>query len=381
MGRSEQTVGIAWQDAEEGLSMNLNWLLVFIPVSLILDRVGADPIIVFLASATAIVPLASLMEQATDVLAQYLGPTYGGLLSATMGNAPELIIGISALRNGLLEVLKGSIAGSVLGNLLFGMGATIVAGGLRKPVQTFDQHMVAVNSSLLMLATFGLIVPAVFHFSGKTDQELSLEISIILLLIYFASMAYTLFTHRPTVGKPAVEMALKEKGEELEELAAEEAELPHWTRNGALGILAAVTVALAFVSELLTGSLEPTATKLGLTPAFAGVFLLALVGNIPQYMNSVSFASKNQMTLALSINLGATTQLALMVAPLLVIAGEIMGLPMNLLFSQFELIGIILSVVIAHSLISDHSSTWLEGVLLIAVYAMLGFGFFHMPAH
>src|ERR1700752_982195 len=138
MGRREQTVGIAWQDAAEGLSINMNWLLVFIPVSLILDHVGADPSIVFLASAVAIVPLARLMEQATDVLAHYLGPTYGGLLSATMGNAPELIIGISALRNGLIEVLKGSIAGSVLGTLLFGMGMTIVAGGLKKPVQTFD---------------------------------------------------------------------------------------------------------------------------------------------------------------------------------------------------------------------------------------------------
>src|SRR5262249_14373042 len=151
------------------------------------------------------------------------------------------------------------------------------------------------------------------------------EISVILLLSYLASMAYTLFTHQPTVGKPAVKMALKEKGEELAELATEEAALPSWTRNGALGILAAVTVALAFVSELLTGSLQTTADALGLTPAFAGVFLLALVGNIPQYMNSVSFAYKNQMTLALSINLGATTQLALMVAPLLVIAGELMG--------------------------------------------------------
>src|SRR5262249_60238845 len=171
------------------------------------------------------------------------------------------------------------------------------------------------------------------------------------------------------------------QGDDRAELAADEATRPRWARNGALGILAAVTVALAFVSELLTGSLEPTATKLGLTPTFAGVFLLALVGNIPQYMNSVSFAYKNQMTLALSINLGATTQLAMMVAPLLVIAGEVLGLPMNLLFSQFELIGIILSVVIAHSLISDHTSTWLEAVLLIPVYAMLGFGLFHMPAH
>jgi Ca2+:H+ antiporter len=136
---------------------------------------------------------------------------------------------------------------------------------------------------------------------------------------------------------------------------------------------------LAFVSELLTGSLEPTAKMLGLTPSFAGVFLLALVGNVPQYMNSASFAAKDRMTLALSINLGATTQLVLLVAPVLVIAGALMGLPMNLLFSSFELVGIILSVVIARSLLADNTSTWVEGVMLIAVYAMLGFGFFHMP--
>jgi Ca2+:H+ antiporter len=359
----------------------LNWLLVFIPVAYALEWLHANPVIVFLASAAAIVPLASLMERATEVLAHHLGPTYGGLLSATMGNAPELIIGISALRNGLVEVLKGSIAGSVLGTLLFGMGVTIVFGGLRRPVQTFDSGMVALNSALLMIASFGLIVPAVFHFTGALDeqslnQELSLEISVILLLSYFASMAYTFFTHRPTVGKMAVETALHEKGEAP---ADGDAGHPRWSRNVALGILGAVTVALAFVSELLTGSLEPTAHLLRLTPSFAGVFLLALVGNVPQYMNSASFAYKDKMTLALSINLGATTQLVLLVAPLLVIGGVCMGLPMNLLFSRFELVGIILSVVIARSLLADHTSTWLEGVMLIAVYAMLGFGFFHMP--
>lgn len=368
-------------ETDERARLTVNWLLVFIPIAFALDWLHVNPVIVFLASAAAIVPLASLMEKATEVLAHYLGPTYGGLLSATMGNAPELIIGISALRNGLIEVLKGSIAGSVLGTLLFGMGITIVCGGLRRPVQTFDQHMVMMNSSLLMLATFGLIIPAVFHFSGPAgqilDQELSLEISVILLLSYFASMVYTLFTHRP-IGMAAVDTALRDEGEGPGP-AAEDAGHPRWSRNVALGILAAVTVALAFVSELLTGSLEPTAKLLALTPSFAGVFLLALVGNLPQYMNSASFAYKDRMTLALSINLGATTQLAMMVAPLLVIAGTLMGLPMNLLFSRFELVGIILSVIIARSLLADNSSTWMEGVMLVAVYAMLGFGFFNMP--
>ena len=357
--------------------MTMYWLLVFIPIAFGLDHYGVNPIIVFAASAAAIIPLANLMEEATEALAHYLGPTYGGLLSATMGNAPELIIGISALRNGLIDVLKGSIAGSVVGTLLFGLGITIISGGLRKPVQTFDREMVSINSALLMLATFGLVIPAVFTFSAKVDQEISLEISVVLLLIYFASMAYTIMTSRSPLGKSGIAAALKEKGEEQPEVADF---VPDWSRNLALGVLAAVAGALAFVSDLLTGSIQPAADAMGFTPVFAGVFLLAMVGNIPQYMNSVSFAAKSRMTLALSVNLGSTTQLALMVAPLLVISGSLMGLPMNLLFSKFELVGIVLSVIIARSLIGDNSSTWLEGVMLVGVYAMLGVGFFYAPA-
>jgi Ca2+:H+ antiporter len=209
--------------------MNLNWLLPFIPVAFVLEWLHVNPVIVFLASALAIIPLASLMEKATEALAHYLGPTLGGLLSATMGNAPELIIGVAALRNGLIDVLKSSIAGSVLGTLLFGIGITIVFGGLRRPVQTFDGHMVAMNSTLLMIATFGLIVPAAFHFSqAKLNEELSLEISVILLLAYVASLVYTLFSHRPTVGKAAAKVALEESGAEP---ALAEAEAPRWSRG------------------------------------------------------------------------------------------------------------------------------------------------------
>jgi len=356
--------------------MRLNWLLIFIPIALGLEYWGVNPIAVFLASAAAIVPLAKLMEQATESLAQYLGPTYGGLLSATMGNAPELIIGITALRHGLVEVLKGSIAGSVIGTLLFGVGETIIAGGLSKPVQRFDREMVVINSALLMVATFGLVVPAAFHFSARTDEDISIEISVVLLLVYLASLVHTMTTKKPTEGLAAVQVELKERGE----LPAEEA-TPAWSRSRALLVMAAVAVALAFVSDLLTGSIQPAADAVGLTPVFAGVFLLAMVGNIPQYMNSTAFARKDQMTLALSINLGATTQLVTLVAPLLVIVGAFMGLDMNLHFSSFELVGVILAVIIARSVTGDASSNWLEGVLLVGVYLMLGFAFFHMPAN
>jgi len=356
--------------------MRLNWLLIFIPIALGLEYWGVNPIAVFLASAAAIVPLAKLMEQATESLAQYLGPTYGGLLSATMGNAPELIIGITALRHGLVEVLKGSIAGSVIGTLLFGVGVTIIAGGLSKPVQRFDREMVAINSALLMVATFGLVVPAAFHFSARTDEDISIEISVVLLLVYLASLVHTMTAKKPTEGLAAVQVELKERGE----LPAEEA-TPAWSRSRALLVMAAVAVALAFVSDLLTGSIQPAADAVGLTPVFAGVFLLAMVGNIPQYMNSIAFARKDQMTLALSLNLGSTTQLVTLVAPVLVIVGAFMGLDMNLHFSSFELVGVILAVIIARSVTADASSNWLEGVLLVGVYLMLGFAFFHMPAN
>jgi Ca2+:H+ antiporter len=295
-----------------------------------------------------------------------------------MGNAPELIIGITALRHGLIEVLKGSIAGSIIGTLLFGIGVTMISGGLSKPVQRFDRNMVAVQSALLIMATFGLVVPASFHFDIVTARDISLEISVVMLLVYLASLIYSITAKRPTMGKAAVEAGLKEPGKPLPQAPIETA-APPWSRNIALGVLAIVAVALAIVSDLLTGSIQPAADAIGLTPVFAGVFLLAMVGNIPQFMNSVAFAVKDQMTLALFINLGATTQLATLVAPLLVIAGAFMGVDMNLHFTDFELVGVLLSVIIARSVIADAESNWLEGVMLIGVYLMLGFGFFHLP--
>lgn len=365
----------------------MNWLLMFIPIAAGLDHWHSNPLLIFLTSALALLPLASLMEKATETLAHYMGPSYGGLMSATMGNAPELIIGISALNHGLIDMLKGSIAGSVLGTLLFGVGLSMFVGGIGRPFQSFDRDMVSLNSSLLMLGTFGMIIPAVFDFTTDVDQEISLHISVTLLLIYIASIIHTLLSNRQTSANKMTDVILENAHTETLDIPpgypiealTEEMETPVWSRNAALAMLVAVAVALALISDILTGSVQPSADAMGLNPVFAGVFFLAMVGNIPQYMNSVSFARRNRMTLALSINLGSTTQLTLLVAPLLVICGTLMGLNMNLLFSNFELIGVILSVYIVRSLIFDNRSTWLEGLLLIGVYAMLGFGFYYLP--
>ena len=353
--------------------MKLNWLLTFIPIAIALDWYGANPIVVFLASALALVPLAGLTEDATDALATYVGPTWGGMLSASLGNAPEIIIGFFALRQGLVRVVKSSLAGSIVGNLLFGLGLSMLAGGLKHGTQSFNRQVAGMNGGLLWLAAAGLIIPAVFHHSSAAvDREISLEISAVLFAVYLASLLYTLVTNRPALGKEAVRAEVQNCPQPLGGEAG-------WSRNKALAILAVMTLGLAVMSEILTDAIEPASESLGLTPVFAGVFLLALVGNVAQIFNAVSFARSDRMDLSLGVTVGSSIQVALVVAPVLVFCGVLMGQPMNLLFSRFEIVAVGLSVLVTRQLISDGQSTWLEGLMLVAVYLMLGVGFFYLP--
>jgi Ca2+:H+ antiporter len=357
----------------------LNWLLVFIPIALFLRWTKQDPIFVFAASALAIVPLAALMGDATEALAEFLGPTWGGLLNATLGNAPEIIISIFALQDGLVEIVKSSLTGSILGNLLFGMGLSMFAAGIKNPKeeQKFDPKVARINAALLMLAAIGLVIPALFAASaGKaTKRSLSLEVAGALFLLYLASLVATFLRRRAAVGVLAAEAELKPS-----KRARAEAELaPKWGRRTALSILAGVAVALAFMSELLTGAIEPASERLGLTPIFSGVFLLALVGNAAELFNAVRFARKDQMDLSLGITMGASTQVALLVGPVLVFTGYFLGQDMNFIFSQFEIVAIGLAVLVIRALTYDGASNWLEGLMLIVLYVMLGFGFYHMP--
>jgi Ca2+:H+ antiporter len=369
-----------------------NGLLLFIPAAIVLGATGADPILIFLTSALAIVPLAGLMGDATESLADSLGPTAGGLLNATLGNAPEIIIGLFALQEGLTDIVKSSITGSIIGNLLLGLGISMFVGGVavRRPKQSFDSSIGRMHGSLLMLAGFGLLIPAVYGVSARADREISLEIAAILFVVYLASLVYTLVTRRSVVGKEAVKEDLRDEQrdrsrlspgqeQEIAEKRTETSENGTWSRRRAFSTLAAVGVGLAIMSELLTDAIDPAARSLGLTPRFAGVFLLAVVGNAAELVNAARFARRDQMDLAIGITVGASTQVALLVAPVLVFAGVCFGEEMNLLFSPFELVAIGLAIIVTRSLLYDGSSSWLEGLMLVAVYLMLGLGFYYLP--
>ena len=343
----------------------MKWMLVCIPVALALDWLHAPAWIVFLASAASIVPLASLMEQATESLAHVLGPNVGGLLSASLGNAPEMIISISALLKGLDEIVKASITGSILGNLLFVLGLAMISGGLRRDVQRFNRESASLGSGLLFLAVVALLVPAIFfHSNDAPRREISLEIATILLVVYGLSLVFSLRTHKHLLG----ERTPDESGHAA----------PHWSVKRAVAVLAGVTVTIAIISEVLTGSVEETAKLLKLSDAFAGVILLATVGNLAQLINAVRFARKDNMDLAIGITVGSSTQIALFVAPVLVFVGLFTGMSLDLVFSEFEVIALAMAVLIVRNLTHDGESHWMEGVMLVAVYCIFAIGLFFL---
>lgn len=346
------------------IQLGLNLLLVMIPIAAVLWWFKANPILVFGAAALSIVPLSKIVGGATESLAVHIGPTLGGLLNASMGNAPELIIGFFALRNGLLQVVKASLTGSILGNLLLTLGLAMFVGGLKHPVQRFNVKSARLSTTLMMLAVVGVMVPALFHFSSPAaEHEISRNIATILLLVYALSLVYTLVTHRKvfeTTGPHELNLA----------------RTGSWKR--ALGQLAFATVALAFMSEILTDSLEPATASLHLNPVFAGIILLASVSNVSSIMNSISFARKNQMDLVVGSVIGAATQIALLVAPALVFASLFTSTPMDLLFTRLEIVSVAIAVILVNNVTIDGESDWLEGAMLVAVFLMLGVGFYFL---
>jgi Ca2+:H+ antiporter len=357
---------------------SLNHLLIFIPVAIGLRVIGASSILVFLASAVAIVPLAKLMGDATEVLAEHLGPTIGGLLNATLGNAPEIIIASFALHAGLVDIVKASLTGSIIGNLLFGLGASFFAGGIRRRRnQRFDPEAAHMTSALLTLASFGLIIPAVTQFSTSATRSISRESAVVLFVIYLASLLAVFLNQRPLIGKEGVKANLKEKHKRPDE--ATEPPAVGWSQRKSVLVLAAVATGLAIMSEVLTGAIEPASEIVHLNPWFTGVFLLALLGNAAELFNAVRFARKDQMDLAIGVTLGASVQVGLLVAPVLVFLGMIMGQNMDLIFSPLELIAIVMAIYLARNLTYDGESSWLEGLILIGVYFLFGIAFFHYP--
>lgn len=349
----------------------LDLLLVFAPITIVLEVVKADPLAIFLSAGMAIVPLAGMLGRATEHLTAHVGAGLGGLLNASLGNAAELIIALVALREGLHDVVKASLIGSILGNILLVLGASMLAGGLKYERQRFNQTAAGMGASLLLLAAVGLIIPALFHFTATDrgaaiERELSLEISIVLFAIYVLSLMFTLRTHKHVYAGEAHD-------------ATDLGEKP-WSRSQSIIVLTVVTLLVAVMSEMLVGALEHAAKTLGLTQLFVGVILVALVGNAAEHSTAVMMALKNKMDLALGIAVGSSLQIALLVAPVLVFASYLFGAPLDLIFTPFEVAAVTISVLIVGFVAMDGESHWMEGVMLVGVYAMLAIAFYFLPA-
>ena len=350
----------------------LNWLLICVPIAIGLEFLKPEShSLIFLMACLAIIPLAGWLGRATEHLAHHAGEGVGGLLNATFGNAAELIIAVMALKKGLYPVVKASLTGSIIGNVLLVLGAAILAGGMKFKQQKFNATAARAQSTLLTLAAIALIMPAVFHYLAGPgaqirENSLSLEISVVLLIAYGAHLLFSLHTHKQLFGGTG--------GEE-----AETGEKPLSLRNAVLMLIGA-TALIAWVSEILVGSVQEAAQAFGMTSVFIGVIVVAVVGNAAEHSTAVIMALKNKMELSMGIAIGSSLQIALFVAPALVILSRFVGpRPMDLVFTPAEVLAVFVAVLITGQIASDGESNWLEGVLLLAVYLILAVMFYFLP--
>lgn len=340
----------------------INILLVFVPVSIVASLLGWDERIVFFASALGIVPLAWVLGEATEELAAHTGPRVGGLLNATLGNAAELIITIVAIREGLLELVKASITGSILGNILLVLGLSVLLGGLRNGVQHFDRSEAGLNATTMTLAVVALLIPSVFGHAIEVQNQaavewLSLGVAVVMIGIYVLSVGYSFIVG----GRGTM---------------ADEHAVAAWSVRRALVFLLVATFFVAWLSEILVSVIEPVVETLGITQFFLGVIIIPLVGNVAEHLVAVQAAWKNHMDLSLAISVGSSMQIALFVAPMLVFISLALGNPLTLIFNQFELLALGAAVIIAALMSLDGESNWLEGAQLLAVYLILALAFF-----
>jgi Ca2+:H+ antiporter len=369
---------------------SINWLLVFVPVAITLRFVPGlyNPTALFIICCLAIIPLAGLMGRATEHLADNLGQGIGGLLNATFGNAAELIIALFALRKGLTEVVKASITGSIIGNILLVLGLSFVCGGVKYREQKFNRTGAGILATALSLAAIALIIPTAFHHvaaavpveaGGWTllkEQRLSLGIAVVLIVTYILTLLFSLVTHRDYFIGEQLQGAAEDVGEELVKSEGHEAS---WSRRKSMLVLLIATAFVALISEFLVGAVEQASVQLGLTEVFVGVIVVAIIGNAAEHSSAVLMAMRNKMDLSLGVALGSSLQIALFVAPVLVFASYLFGQPMDLEFTTPEIIAVVVSIFIVHQVCSDGESNWLEGAQLLSVYAILAILFYFLP--
>jgi Ca2+:H+ antiporter len=346
-------------------------LLIFVPLSIVAEKLEWGVMPVFAMSALGIIPLAIWLSTATEEIAVVTGPSVGGLLNAVFGNATELIIALVALKAGLIDIVKASITGSIMSNLLLAMGLSMFLGGLRFKEQEFKPIVARVNGSSMTLAAIAIILPTMaFYASGQVEtvsvEKLSIVVAIVLVSVYLMTLIFSLKTHNYMYEVGVVELE-GEHGEHKPNL---------WLW---VGILTISTIAVALESEIFVGVVEEATKGLGLTPLFTGVILLPMVGGAAEYVSAVSVAVKNNMDLSVSVAMGSSLLVALLMAPVLVIVGQVIGLPMDLNFNPFEIVAVVIAVVVANLISLDGKSNWLEGMLLLATYVILGAAFYFQP--
>lgn len=343
-------------------------LLLLFPLAIIGEWNDWSPVAVFALSALAVVPLAGMIGEATEALAIFTGPKIGGLLNATLGNAAELIITLVAIRAGLLELVKASITGSILGNLLLILGFSMLVGGIKNGIQSFDRKQAGNHAILLILAVMALVIPSIFsHSIGEEGslkvEALSLGVAGIIIVLYIFGLIYSYRSAASPITYPVEEH-------------------PNHTRYSikqAIFLLAIATIGVVLMSEILVQAVESVVADLGLSEFFLGIILIPIIGNVAEHLVAVRVAARNQMELSVEIALSSSSQIALFVAPLLVYISLAMGNPLTLIFNQFELIALGAGVIISALVSNDGESNWLEGLALVAVYLILGLAFFLMP--
>ncbi|WP_460422038.1 calcium/proton exchanger [Paraclostridium sordellii] len=342
----------------------LKYLLVFIPISIIGEFMHLPPTVMFVLAALSIIPLAGLMGEATEEISFYTGPKIGGFLNATFGNATELIISFFALKAGLFDVVKASIAGSVIGNILLVLGASMLFGGLKHKNQSFNKKVIEVSSSMLLFAVIGLCIPAIFTHTidpkllNTRYEGLSIVVAIIMFAIYILSLVFSFFTHK-----------------DIYSIEHEEEGSAKWSLKKSIIILAIATILIAIESEFLVSGVDSITATLGLSEFFVGIILIPIIGNAAEHSTAIVMAMKNKMDVSVEIAVGSSLQIILFVAPVLIFL-SLLFTPMSIVFNQFELVSLIVSVLIVNRVASDGESNWLEGVQLLSVYLIIAAGFF-----
>ncbi len=369
------------------------YLLALVPVSLALTYLfHAPPIWVFVSAAIAIIPLAVWIRRGTEQLADMLGESIGGLLNVTFGNAAELIIALFVLMDGKTDVVKGQITGSIIGNSLFGLGLAILIGTWRRRHQIFNRDRAGQLSTMLILVLISLLLPAIFDFTERDiaqvpnasalDESLSLAVSVVLILLYAGNLVYTLVTHRDVFsGNKEASREATGKGQAGSTEAEtkdqpQEGRWPLWLTGL---VMLGATALTAVEAELISSSLEATAGDIGVTSFFLGVIVLAIIGNAAEYVSAIFFAREGDMDLVMSITIGGTIQVALLVAPVLVLVSYFLGKPMNLVFSNpIELVAIAAAAFSIEAIAKDGEVTWFEGLLLVGLYLLMAIAFFYV---